>query len=151
MKFRELKKSIFDILNSDKDLKSLLDFPKKKVAIRLISFLSYPNDYIKKRAISALGIVVTKLADEDMEQARIIMRQFMWNLNDESGGIGWGVPEAMAEIMIKQERLCKEYLHILKSYAKGGGNYLDYEPLEREVDYAIRKINKFVEVFDENQ
>ena len=48
---------------------------------------------------SRLEDVVSRLADSDMEAARVIMRRLMWNLNDESGGIGWGSPEAMGEIL----------------------------------------------------
>jgi len=89
---------------------------------------------------------VPKIADEDMESARIIIRKLMWSLNDESGGIGWGVPEAMANIMLNHKDLFKEYGHILRSYAKGGGNYLDYEPLEKEVERAINMITNGLEV-----
>lgn len=142
MKFRTLKKKIFEILNSKEDLNKLIHFPKKKVVSHLIAFLSYPDEQIKKRAISALGTLVPRIADEDMESARIIMRKLMWNLNDESGGIGWGIPEAMAKIMLNHRDLLNEYEHILRSYAKGGGNYLDYEPLEKEVDQAIKIIER---------
>jgi hypothetical protein len=46
-----------------------------------------------------MGEVMAHLADKDMESARVIMRRLMWSLNDESGGIGWGAPEAMGEIV----------------------------------------------------
>jgi len=144
MSFKSLKKKILNILKSDQDLKKLLSYPKKSVATHLTSFLSYPDEDIKKRAISALAIVVSELADEDMEKAREVMRQFMWNLNDESGGIGWGIPQAMAEIMKRHEGLRREYLHILRSYGKGGGNYLDYKPLEKEVEDAIKQVKEFL-------
>ena len=141
MGFRSLKKEIFDLLRSDEKLVRLTSFPKKRTVGHLIGLLSYPDERIKRRAISALGILVPEIADEDMESARVIMRKLMWNLNDESGGIGWGIPEAMAEIMLNHAGLRREYLHILKSYGKGGGNYLDYKPLEEEVEQAIKMIN----------
>ena len=139
MNFRNLKKENFDIIRSG-DLEKLFSFPKKKAVSFLIGLLSYPDEQIKKRTIKALGMLVPRIADEDMESARIIMRKFMWNLNDESGGIGWGIPEAMAEIMKNHKGLRKEYEHILKSYARGGGNYLDFPPLEEEVKKAIRSL-----------
>ena len=37
-----------------------------------------------------MGAVVAALATEEMESARVVMRRLLWNLNDESGGIGWG-------------------------------------------------------------
>ena len=103
MSFKSLKEDIFKILKYNYDLKRLLSFPKRKVVGYLIAFLSHPDQKIKERAIISLGIIVPKIADEDMESARIIMRRLMWTLNDESGGIGWGVPEAMAEIIINHK------------------------------------------------
>ncbi|NIR18057.1 MAG: HEAT repeat domain-containing protein, partial [Desulfobacterales bacterium] len=73
---------------------------------------------VRWSAVKAMGRVVAKMADEDMESARVIMRRLMWNLNDESGGIGWGSPEAMAEILTCHDGLAKEYAHILISYAR---------------------------------
>ncbi len=146
MRFRSLKRQIFELLKSGEKLDKLVCFPRKKTAGHLIAFLSYPDERIKKRAISALGILVPAIADEDMESARIIMRKLMWNLNDESGGIGWGIPEAMAQIILNHKGLFEEYAHILRSYAKGGGNYLDYEPLQKEVKYALNTINNKREV-----
>ena len=141
MSFRRLKKEVFEIISTG-DLERLSLLPKKKAVSFLIGFLSYPDEQIKKMAIKALGLLVPKVADEDIESARIIMRKLMWNLNDESGGIGWGIPEAMAEIMKNHKTLRKEYEHILKSYARGGGNYLDFPPLEKEVRRAVESLNR---------
>ncbi|MEA3417440.1 MAG: hypothetical protein U9R02_15080 [Thermodesulfobacteriota bacterium] len=60
-----------------------------------------------------MGVVVSNLADHDMESARVIMRRLIWNLNDESGGIGWGSPEAMGEIMARNNRLALPFTHKL--------------------------------------
>ena len=51
MKHREFKKKVLEILSSDKDIGELLAFPKKRTASLLISFLSYPDENIKKRAM----------------------------------------------------------------------------------------------------
>jgi len=39
----------------------------------------------------------------------------MWSLNDESGGIGWGAPEAMGAIMARHTGLADEYANICGS------------------------------------
>jgi len=52
-----------------------------------------------------MGRVVSSLAEKDMESARVVMRRLMWNLNEESGGIGWGCPEAMGETMARSAPL----------------------------------------------
>jgi len=92
----------------------------------LFSFLYNNDEQVRWRTVTAFGAVVAKLADEDMEAARIIMRRLMWNLNDESGGIGWGSPEAMGETLARHEGLAKEYARILLSYARQDGNYLEH-------------------------
>jgi hypothetical protein len=87
-----------------------------------------------------MGTVVAKMADEDMESARVIMRRLMWNLNDESGGIGWGSPEAIAEILTCHDGLAKEYAHILISYAREDGNYLEHEVLQRGLIWGMGRL-----------
>ncbi len=87
-----------------------------------------------------MGAVVENLAREDMEGARVIMRRLMWSLNDESGGIGWGAPEAMAEIMARHEGLAREYSHILISYMNDEGNFLEHEGLQRGVLWGLVRL-----------
>lgn len=92
------------------------------------------------RAVSAMGVVVASLADHDMESARVIMRRLIWNLNDESGGIGWGCPEAMGEIMASHEGMAKEYTPILVSLIRADGNLLDHEALLRGALWGVGRL-----------
>jgi len=66
----------------------------------------------------------------------------MWSLNDESGGIGWGAPEAMAEIMSLHEQLAIEYSSILISYANPDGNYIEHIELQKEVLRGLARLGK---------
>jgi hypothetical protein len=91
------------------------------------------EEKVKCAAVKAMGAVVAKLADHNMEAARIIVRRLMWNLNDESGGIGWGSPEAMGEILARHRGLAGEYAHILISYIREDGNYLENQVLQEGV------------------
>jgi HEAT repeat protein len=111
-------------------LERLCRLPPRKVVNPLFSFLYHSDQKIRWRAVEAMGLVVARLADEDMESARVVMRRLMWNLNDESGGIGWGSPEALGAIMARHEGLAEEYAHILMSYAREDGNYLEHEIAE---------------------
>ncbi|MBW1998551.1 MAG: HEAT repeat domain-containing protein [Deltaproteobacteria bacterium] len=106
----------------------------------LLSFLYQGDETVKWAAVSALGMIVSSLADTDMERARNVLRRLMWNLNDESGGIGWGSPEAMGEILANHDGLAKEYSHILVSYARKDGNYLEDERLQRGLLWAIGRL-----------
>ena len=83
---------------------------------------------------------MTELASRDLESARVVMRTLMWNLTEECGGIAWGVPEAMAEIMARHETLAREYVQILVSYMREDGNFLEYEPLQRGLIWGIGRL-----------
>ncbi len=87
-----------------------------------------------------MGMVVSNLADHDIESARVVMRRLMWNLNDESGGIGWGSPEAMGEIMARHSRLAQEFASILVSYINPDKNYIEHEILQRGVLWGIGRL-----------
>ncbi len=140
---RAIKRKVLKLLKSqdfDKALKDIGRLPARRVINPLFSFLYNKDEALKWAAIAAMGAVVGKLADENMEAARVIMRRLMWNLNDESGGIGWGSPEAMGEIMAVHEGLAKEYVHILLSYTREDGNYLEYEGLQRGLLWGIGRL-----------
>jgi hypothetical protein len=106
----------------------------------LFSFFYSTDELVKWRAVTAMGRVVAMLADKDMESARIVMRRLMWNLNDESGGIGWGSPEAMGEIMACHAGLAEEYACILISYIMEDGNFLEHEALQRGAVWGIGRL-----------
>jgi len=140
---QRLRQLIIDLLKSsdiDNSINKLQELPTQKVMGTLFSSLCSHEDEIKWHAVTALGVFVANLAREDMESARTIMRRLMWSLNDESGGIGWGAPEAMAEIMACHEGLAKEYAPILVSYIREDGNFLEYELLQRGVIWGIGRL-----------
>ena len=142
---RSIKRKVLTLLKSkdfDLALKEMRRLPPLSVINPLFSFLYHRDEAIRWAAVTAMGAMVGKLADEDMESARVIMRRLMWNLNDESGGIGWGSPEAIGEIMAGHEGLAKEYAHILLSYTREDGNYLENEGLQRGVLWGIGRLSQ---------
>ena len=142
---RDIKRKVLTLLKSkdfDRALKEICRLPSLMVINPLFSFLYNKDETIKWATVVAMGVIVGKLADKDMESARVIMRRLMWNLNDESGGIGWGSPEAMGEIMAGHEGLAKEYAHILLSYTREDGNYLENEGLQRGLLWGIGRLSE---------
>ena len=142
---RGLKDHVLRLLKSpdfDQSLKELIRIPGRRVVNPLFSFLFNSDEQVRWRAITAMGSVVSNLAEEDMESARVIMRRLMWNLNDESGGIGWGSPEAMGAILASNEALAKEYARILISYARADGNFQEHELVQRGVLWAIGRLSQ---------
>ncbi|MCJ7685633.1 MAG: hypothetical protein MUO68_15235 [Desulfobacteraceae bacterium] len=142
---RAIKNKVSELLKSedlDVALEALCSMPLLRVINSLFSFLYSTDEQIRWRAVTAMGAAVARLADEDMEQARIIMRRLMWNLNDESGGIGWGSPEAMGEILACHELLADEYAPVLISYARKDGNYLELEMLQRGLLWGVARLSQ---------
>jgi hypothetical protein len=140
---RELKQKIQALLGQqdvESALTTLCQLPARGVISPLFSFFYSMDELVKWRAVTAVGAVVSGLAQTDRESARIVMRRLIWNLNDESGGIGWGSPEAMGEIMARHAGLAEEYAHILVSYARKGGNYIEHESLQRGVLWGLGRL-----------
>ena len=76
--------------------RALAGLPAGQVVHALFSAICREDPVVRWHAITCLGDAVGRIAADDLEAARIVMRRFLWSLNDESGGIGWGAPEAMA-------------------------------------------------------
>lgn len=93
-----------------------------------------------RRAAEALGLTLARLAETEPEKARIAVRRFMWHMSEESGNIGWGIPEAFSETLSASPLLAKEYRNILISYIIDLGfddNYCDNDILRRSCYWAI--------------
>ena len=141
--YRIIKNKVSKLLSQDdfpEAVKKISSLPARKVINPLISSLCSIDEKIEHRAAVAIGIVTAKLADHNIESARVIMRRLMWSLNDESGGIGWGAPEAMAEIMARNNKLADEYHKILISYSEQGKNYLENEGLQKSVRRGLERL-----------
>lgn len=143
LKGRRSKQFLRELLSAE-DIQASIDticqYPARQSVNFLFSFFYDKEEIIKWRAIAAFGRVVSMLADQNIESARVIMRRLMWNLNDESGGIGWGSPEAMGEITALHPGLAKEFSRMLRSYIRPEENFLEYEMLQRGVIWGIGRL-----------
>ena len=136
---------MFALLKSpefEKKLESLRKYSIHRVFRTLLSALCSEDEEIKWHAVTVTGILVADLAQRDMEGARRILRRMIWSLNEESGGIGWGIPEAMGEILARNEPLAREFASILVSYIQPEGNFLEFELLQRGVLWGIGRLGE---------
>ncbi|MBU0674808.1 MAG: HEAT repeat domain-containing protein [Proteobacteria bacterium] len=143
MRDRALKKELQNLLSDGAfpAVASLVDRISPAKALNpLISLLCSTDELLKFRAIEVLGQALQDIANQEMEDARVVMRRFMWMLNDESGGIGWGVPEAMAEAMCCHQQLAEEYAHILVANMREEGNFLELEMLQRGLMWGLGRL-----------
>lgn len=134
-RFRGLKRHFIELCSLP-DWRQALDralageIPLKEAVNALLGLLPRPE--FRLQAAYGLGMAVSRLARTEMESARVIMRRLMWSLNEESGNLGWGVPEAMGAILAMSPALAGEYARIFLSYGYETGrhdNFLDYAPL----------------------
>jgi HEAT repeat protein len=143
LKGRDIKRKVLDLLKAEdfgEALELLCKLPARRTINPLFILFCSTDSETRWRAITAAGVVVANLAEKDMESARVIMRRMIWNLNDESGGIGWGMPEAMGEAMARHEGLASEYVSILVSYAREDGNFLELESLQSGVLWGLGRL-----------
>jgi hypothetical protein len=141
--FRHLKRRLEPLLREAAPevlVAAVMALPLRQAVNPLISFLYHPEPIVRWRAVSAFGAVAAALAESEPEGARVVMRRLMWQLNDESGGIGWGAPEAMGEAMACSSRLAGEYHAILVSYVRLDGNFLEHPILQRGVLWALGRL-----------
>ena len=110
---RKLKPVVLSLLENP-DFKNVLheihNLPPRKTINVLFSLLCSADKSLKEKSVIAMGEVVSKMAESDIESARTVMRRLIWSLNEESGWIGWGSAEAMGEIMARNQILADEYL-----------------------------------------
>lgn len=149
---RLIKKEIITLL-STKELpaifNALASYSQQSLLNPLFIALCSPLEHVRWNAVHCFGRVVPTIAEEDVEAARVVMRRFLWTLNDESGGIGWGAPESMAVIMCRSALLREEYLHMLISYMREDGeeefqdgNYLELPMLQRGLLWGVGRLCK---------
>lgn len=137
---RKTKKKVKEILETctrKEALERLAQIPDEQLTGHLFAHFYHMDERIKFRSITAMGELAVRVSGRSMEKARIILRRLMWNLNDESGGIGWGSPEAMGEILGNSQELAAEFKTILFSYLDTGKNHIEHEILQRGVIWGI--------------
>ena len=140
---RELRERVLGALRCDNRAQALAELaklPARPAVNPLFSFFCSTESAVRWRAVTAMGVVMTTLASQDMEAARVIMRRMIWQLNEESGGIGWGIPEAMGETMTRHAGLAEEYAHMLVSYIQEDGNFLEHVPLQQGVLWGLARL-----------
>lgn len=85
----------------------------KKALRILLKLLYHPNDYIHWLAAEAIGKYGARLAADDPEKTRELVRRLLWNLNEECGASPWGSVEAIAAITAERSDLFSHYVSIL--------------------------------------
>ncbi|WP_035251586.1 DVU0298 family protein [Desulfocurvus vexinensis] len=150
-RFRGMKAQLRSLLagaDQEEILARLAQLPAPELVGPLFSLLLAPGELVRWRAATALGATVARMAEETPEAARVVMRRFLWHMNEESGNIGWGVAEAMGEAMARSALLAREYHKNLASYVQcpecaiGDDNFLEHPPLRLGVYWALGRLGE---------
>ncbi len=139
---REISKSLADP-SFPQTMSSLVAHSPKTVVNALLPYLCHANVVVKWNSVLGVGVFTKSLANENREEARLVMRRLIWTLNEECGGIGWGTPEGMAEIMVHDSQMADEYMNMLTSFLIGEGNFLEFEPLQAGVLWGLGRLSTF--------
>lgn len=99
----------------------------------LFSLVYDADELVKWRAIEAVGKVAAIWAKNDYEKIRNFIRQQLWLMNDESGGLGWHSPEIIGEVLVNVPQLINEYGQLLMAFLKE-------EPFERGSHLAVYRV-----------
>ena len=111
-----MKKRIRQLLGQ-RDLDGLADLAgRKRRVLGLLVSLTFDSDpLVAWRAVEAMGVAADRIAEDDPDSVRQHLQRLYWLLSEESGGICWRAPEAMAEIVRRRPRMFADYLPIIVS------------------------------------
>jgi len=134
-----LKQTLHELLDQRRfDEIAEMAVRRRRVLGSLIT-LTYAADVrISCRAVEALGVAASRIAEDDPDHVRELLRRLIWLVNDESGGICWRAPEAMAEILRRLPTLYTDYIPIVTSLLVN----LEEEDLERFRTGILRAIGR---------
>jgi HEAT repeat protein len=139
---RELKRILGAELSNDPfaaALERIGRIPPKQAVSPLFGFFCSRDQLVRWHAVTAMGMVTARLAEENPESARVVLRRCIWNLNEESGGIGW---EAIGESLARSAALAREYGCILLSYLDPQGNFIDHPALQEGVLWGVGRMTR---------
>ena len=112
-----LKKNILSLLESN-DLGEIAQLKASpfKIINNLVSLSYDKTSSVAWRAMEAVGLFTGEMGKEDSEFVRNIVGRLLWMIRDESGGIGWSVPEMLGEIVKNNPVLCADIAPIIVSF-----------------------------------
>lgn len=86
---------------------------QRRVLGTLLSLTFDAEPLIAWRAVEAMGAAAARIVDDDPDYVREHLRRLRWLISDESGGICWHAPEAMAEIIHRRPALFSAHIPIV--------------------------------------
>lgn len=144
--FRDNKARVRELLETENWRETIPELGLAPMALINACLACLPQGSpVTGKAASIIGEGIASLAANPLalEQARLFMRRLMWHMNEESGNIGWGVPETFGEILAASSIMADEYHRVLISYIWDTGhddNFCDHPVLRRACQEAVFRL-----------
>ena len=147
MSTRKTKSLVVSLLKAQASWEEFSSLERTALLNALLAALNRPEEEVRRRAGEMLGRAVADMAEEGeegegLEAARNIMRRLTWSLNDESGAVGWGAAEGMAEIMARVPVLAREFSAVLVFQLRDDPGSPDFPPLVKSALRAVARIGR---------
>ncbi|MDP6775715.1 MAG: hypothetical protein QGI83_03005 [Candidatus Latescibacteria bacterium] len=109
-----LKDTLYDLLTRG-DLEEIAELAmRRRRSLGSLVSLTFDRDpLVSWRAVEAMGLACDRLADTDVEAVRQHVRRLFWLITEESGGICWRAPEAMAEVVSRRPEMLSDFVPIV--------------------------------------
>jgi hypothetical protein len=121
---------------------AILTAARERVS-RVVRFLSSqlytPEADVKRKTIRALGVVAAEKSLLDHQRTTDLLRRFVWALNDESGAVPYGMPEAIGELLANRPEFQEAFLPILCSLLTED-DMSQTGPVERGAFWAVGRV-----------
>lgn len=112
-----LKKRIRALLEKNAyDEIAALALTESRAVAQLVALSYDKRNALSWRAMEAIGRTTGEMAKENPEDVRNLVGRLLWMIRDESGGIGWSVPETLGEIVKNNPKLCADIAPIIVSF-----------------------------------
>jgi len=93
----------------------------------------------KWQAVNALGVLAGARDVLSEHRAAELLRRFFWSMNDESGAVPYGIPEAIGEILAQRPELQERFLPNLCSLLTSEEMF-QTGAIERGVVWALGRV-----------
>jgi HEAT repeat protein len=109
-----MKKRLHELLER-RDMNEIADLAEsKRRVLGILTSLTYdPEPLIGWRAVEAMGLAASRIAEREPRSVRNHLRRLLWLISEESGGVCWRAPEAMAEIVRHKPKRFPSYARIV--------------------------------------
>jgi len=112
-------------------------------AARVIRYLTgrlySTNEPEKWRAVHGLGDLCGDPDITSEDKVKDLLQRFFWAMNDESGAVPYGIPEAIGEILSRRREFQAEHLPILCTMLTHE-EMIQTGPIERGVMWALGRV-----------